>query len=303
MPVIRGANMRKITGGACASLVAFLIVLSFGACGGDSSSPPTPSTPSRPHPVPTVVSVTITGVGALAVGEQGQFSATAVMSDGATQPCSSSATWQSSDPAVASVNSSGVVSALSGGSADIRATCGGATGTLHLTVPSVTYTLSGTVLDETGARVSDVLVELADGLMAGRNTTTDSAGTFTLAHVTGGTISVRLSKPGFDTRTQTLIVARDMGVVFSLRHTISITYTLSGTVRDEAGAAIGMATVLVMNGPTAGRAANTASNGSYSLTGVAAGACSILASKFGYTSSTQAVTVAGNATVNFTLKK
>ncbi len=286
-------------------LVTTLIGLSFGACGGHDAPPPvTPTTPSRPTPPPpSVTSVSVSGVGALGIGENGQFSATAHMSDGTEQSCSASATWQSSNASIANVTGSGVVTAVAAGDADIRATCAGTTGSLHLTVPSVTYTLSGTVIDEAGARVSEAAVELADGPMAGKTATTDAVGGFVLSHVATGTISVKVTKAGYDARTQTVILVRNTSVVFSLRHTVSVAYTVSGVVRDDTGAPLFMATVLVMNGPSAGRAANTTSTGTYSVANVAGGACDIRASKYGYTGSTQSVTIAADTTLDFTLKK
>jgi uncharacterized protein YjdB len=57
-----------------------------------------------------------------AVGAAAQLTATATMGDGSTQDVTSSATWSSSNGAVATVSSAGVVTGVAAGSATIAAT-------------------------------------------------------------------------------------------------------------------------------------------------------------------------------------
>jgi hypothetical protein len=105
-----------------------VLVLSA-ACG--SSSPPT--APTAP---PTGVSeVVVSGwLTPLRAGENVQLSATAIMANGASRSVTTEATWQSSNATVAIVSSVGLVTALDGGSADIRATFASQTGTLGVVV-------------------------------------------------------------------------------------------------------------------------------------------------------------------------
>ena len=63
-----------------------------------------------------------------------QLTATGVFSDGSTADLSSTATWSSSDPALATVDSTGLVQALEAGSVQLTATRDGVTGTLAVTV-------------------------------------------------------------------------------------------------------------------------------------------------------------------------
>ena len=64
----------------------------------------------------------------LDVGATVTLTARATYSDGSTRDCTSAATWSSSDTAIATVSSAGVLSAVAQGDAQIRATCAGTTG-------------------------------------------------------------------------------------------------------------------------------------------------------------------------------
>jgi hypothetical protein len=78
------------------------------ACGDSSTSATTIST------------LAITGT-APAIGATAQFSAIATMGDGSTQDVTSLATWQSSNVAVATVSSAGVVTGVGTGSVIVNA--------------------------------------------------------------------------------------------------------------------------------------------------------------------------------------
>jgi hypothetical protein len=78
------------------------------------------SSPS--NPTPTLSSFTITGNASVpAVGQTSQLTATATLSSGSAQNVTTEATWQSSNTAVATVSSSGLVSAQGYGGATITA--------------------------------------------------------------------------------------------------------------------------------------------------------------------------------------
>ena len=78
------------------------------ACGNSSTS------------ATTVSSLSITGT-APKIGATAQFTATATMGDGSTQDVTTQATWQSSNVAVATVSSTGVVSGVGTGSVVVQA--------------------------------------------------------------------------------------------------------------------------------------------------------------------------------------
>src|SRR5438045_3033552 len=92
------------------AMVAFLL----GACGSSTSTPAAPSSP-------TLTSVSVSGI-TPAIGASSQFTATANFSNGTNQNVTSQANWQSSNGSIATVSSSGSVTATGSGEADIRAT-------------------------------------------------------------------------------------------------------------------------------------------------------------------------------------
>ena len=82
------------------------------------------------------------------VGQTKQYTATGTYSDGSTQDLTSSATWSSSASPVATIASSGMVTAVSTGSTTITATTGGKSGStgleaVALNVPAGTGTTAG----------------------------------------------------------------------------------------------------------------------------------------------------------------
>jgi hypothetical protein len=108
------------------------------ACSGSSN--PSPTTPS-----PTVTSVTITGNPSLNGGNlTSQLIARATLSNGTLQDVSTLATWSSSNPAAATVSASGLVTAVSVGTTTISAAYQGQTGTLSVSVLSLTVLAGAT---------------------------------------------------------------------------------------------------------------------------------------------------------------
>jgi trimeric autotransporter adhesin len=81
----------------------------------------------------TVSSVAVNGT-VPAIGSTSQFTSTATFSDGTTQDVTSTAAWVSFNAAVARVSSSGVVTAVATGTAVVKATYQGSSGTFTLTV-------------------------------------------------------------------------------------------------------------------------------------------------------------------------
>ena len=81
----------------------------------------------------TISTVDVTGT-APAVGRSSQFTCTATFSDGSTQDVSSMASWVSFNKAVATVSSTGVVTAVGTGTAVVKATYQGSSGTFTFTL-------------------------------------------------------------------------------------------------------------------------------------------------------------------------
>lgn len=97
-----------------------------GCSGGENSSSVTS---------PSLVSIALTpSNSSVAVGTAQQFTATGAYSDSSTRDLTASATWTTSNEAVATMNSAGLASAVSAGAATITATSGGISGSTTLTV-------------------------------------------------------------------------------------------------------------------------------------------------------------------------
>jgi hypothetical protein len=90
---------------------------------------------SSTSPSGTVTSVVVSGNASYVNKNQtSQLTATANMSGGAPEDVTSTATWTTSAPAVASVSATGLVTALGQGTAVISAESGGKTGALNIAV-------------------------------------------------------------------------------------------------------------------------------------------------------------------------
>jgi len=112
-----------------------ILAVTASACGGGSPSSPTPIPPAPPPgPSLTVSSLVVEATAALliTVGSSLQFIATATMSDGTIRIPTAIASWQSSNTAVATVSSSGLVTAAAPGTATITATYLGRSASLEV---------------------------------------------------------------------------------------------------------------------------------------------------------------------------
>ena len=107
---------------SCIVLAAFAL---HGGCGDSSTAPP--------PPVPTSLTVAPEALSFDALGDTSQLTAT-VRDQGGQVIAGAVVTWASSDPAVASVSSSGVVTSVANGNATVTATAGVATGSAEVDV-------------------------------------------------------------------------------------------------------------------------------------------------------------------------
>lgn len=94
---------------------------------------------------PLSVSVSPSAPG-LSIGGTVQLKASAAFPDGTTQDVTNSATWTSSNPAIATVSTSGLVTAKGSGQATISATYSGLTGHSLVTVAASTSTVQDSAL-------------------------------------------------------------------------------------------------------------------------------------------------------------
>jgi hypothetical protein len=104
---------------------------------------------------PVLVSIAVTPANpSITVGATQQFTATGTYSDSSTQDLTASVTWTSSVPSVATINSSGLATAVAAGTTNIQATWSTISGTTALTVtttppPTATFgkTTAGNLTD------------------------------------------------------------------------------------------------------------------------------------------------------------
>lgn len=141
--------LRRVFQAWCVLLVALAVVSP--ACTSTPSTPSASGTPTTSTTTPSsgpstpstgsATTVTVSGT-APAVGGSAQFTATAAFPDSSSRSVTADATWQSSNPAVATVTA-GMVTGKTAGEADITATYQNATGKLHVTVAPATANAVG----------------------------------------------------------------------------------------------------------------------------------------------------------------
>lgn len=203
---------QPLVSGRLARCVALLLVLGVSArCGGSPSNPTPPTTTTSS--VPSVTSVGVSGGGQPTPGQTAQFTATANLSDGTTQNVTQQAMWESSNPAVATVSSSGLVSFVAAGDVDIRATYRSVTGSTRITVspaPRPRYRLSGVLTDMINGRgVDQARVEVVSGLNAGRSVTTPVDGSYEFSDLVEDSFTVRFSSPFYETADRSVNLTTD----------------------------------------------------------------------------------------------
>jgi uncharacterized protein YjdB len=112
------------------TLSVLLFPLLLWSCGGDST--PIAPTPT-PTPVATSITLSATSLSFSSLGETSQLTATVQDQNGATMS-GASVTWSSSSASIATVSSTGLVTAVADGTATITATSGSTNGTASVTV-------------------------------------------------------------------------------------------------------------------------------------------------------------------------
>ena len=163
-----------------------------------AEDPPTSASPTSPSRVPHVL------IRCPEFGESSRCTAFAAFDDGVGQDVTGLADWSTDDPSIATVSSTGLVTAHQTGEVAIRASYQGGSGFASVwVVPGqglhgTSRTLQGTVLGLAGP-LSDVLMEILNGPNAGRRTTTSSNGHFFMDSLQDGQFTIRLSKPGYIT--------------------------------------------------------------------------------------------------------
>jgi len=188
--------------------MAFVSAIALWACGNNSAN--ALSAPSIP------ASVAVSGAPP-GVGASSQFTATANFSNGTTQNVTSAANWQSSNAAIGTVSSTGVVTAVAPGEFDIHATYQNVAGATHVVVAGANFTLLGVVTEAASHRsVDGASVSVLDGVNAGRSTTTDGNGYYSLGALRASSFSLEARKAGYVVANNPIGLTGDMRFDFSM---------------------------------------------------------------------------------------
>ena len=163
---------------------------------GCTSNPVAPTPPDAPPPGATI------GLGCALELDGYRCEATLWGSDG-RKDITGLASWSTSDPSIATVNSVGFVTVFRRGEVAIRARYGSVDGFIVMDVEiggSRRYyrALSGWIVDaQTEVKIPGTTVEIVAGANAGRATTSGSDGSYQLYDLEPGAFTVRFSKAGY----------------------------------------------------------------------------------------------------------
>lgn len=169
------------------------------------------------HLVVTPLPVTSLTISGATSDDRFQLTATARLSDGTTQNVTSLAAWESSNPLVATVSSTGFVTVVSSGETDVRASYRGISTSQRLTVAAPAgFALTGTVQEvaPTVRPIAGAAVRILGSGLA--PTTTGANGSFSFAGVAAGRILIEVSQAGYVVAEKDLTITRDTQVAIDL---------------------------------------------------------------------------------------
>lgn len=189
-----------------------LVSLVLAGCANSDTAPsPTPSPTPTPTPAtPTVSSVAVTSnrTGVTTY----QLQATAAMSDGTTRDVTSAAQWETSNPALCTVSSSGLLTAMRSGDVQVRANYQNVTGSTSLSLSVPLYSLTGIVSEAPPA--SRLLEGVRVAITAGPNqdefTFTDDRGMFTFSGLSAGTHTLTIQRAGYQPWSQSVSLTENV---------------------------------------------------------------------------------------------
>lgn len=234
-----------------------LVSLALG-CGGGGSSPTSPSA-TPPSPV-TVSALAVTGC---AASDGFQCRANATYSNQTTQDVTSQTQWSTSDNAVATISSAGVVRHVGPGTFQVRATFQTVSASRDQTSsvePPRFYAIEGVVRDSSGRPIQNASVVATDSAGTRQSRTTDGGGYFHVAPLRAGTVTISISAIGFDAATRTVTLTADVRIS---------DVTLPTTAPAPSNACTGVPSSASCGKPTAG-----CSDGTWSCSQNRSGTCS-----------------------------
>jgi hypothetical protein len=272
--------------------IAGVAIITLAACGSAGNSP-SPTAPSAA----TVAAVAVTSASPAAAAFQ--LTATARLSDGTARDVTSSAAWTSSNPLLATVSPTGMVTVVGSGELDVRATYRNVTGALHLLVtrPSVVaVTIGGAPSASSSSFQLTAGARLSDGSTQDvtRSATWASSNAQVASVSSGGYVTI-LGSGDVD------LTATYQGVGGAAHVSVSLpnSFTLKGVVDESAPNVHGIAGARVR--VIGGGETLSDDQGMFAIPGVSAGRIMIECSKAGYETRADAVLVDANTQLTISL--
>lgn len=180
------------------------------ACGKTLTSPTSPSSDTPTAANTLRVTAAVTG------DNDYQLTAVITRDDGTNVDVTTTATWESSAPDVATVSPTGFVDVLKDGVVDIRASFQQATGTVQLNagVAQTRYSISGRVTRSypDSGFVNGARVEVTTGPNLGVFTLSDPQGNYTLSNLISGPLDLQASAIGYSTWSQSVMLISDQSI-------------------------------------------------------------------------------------------
>lgn len=186
----------------CLSAAASFAIAALVACA-RSDTAPAPTAPTPPASSTIVSGIVVTSQSTSATTFQ--LAATAKMSDGSSRDVTALSMWQSSNTAIAIISPSGMLTVVSEGDVEARATYQGVIGSLRLSLsrmpaPNAHFALSGVAREpKPNLRVlAGARIQITSGPDAGLSVVTAADGTFRFASVSAAAlVAMEATKDGY----------------------------------------------------------------------------------------------------------
>jgi hypothetical protein len=169
------------------------------ACG-KAGTVDSPLTPSPTTSVTAVIVVTNQMIN----DSMMQLMATARFTDGTSRDVTATASWESSNTSIATINAAGVLTIVGNGTMEARATYQGTTGTLRLILerppdPRTHFVLNGVSREVSPSSkiLGGVHIVITSGPDTGASVTSDAGGLFKFPSVSATRITLEATKDGF----------------------------------------------------------------------------------------------------------
>jgi hypothetical protein len=190
-----------------------LLLACAGCTGNQAQGPVGPSSVSTQGGA--VATLTVTGPPSM--DQSFQLAATALLADNTTRDVTSVATWISTNPTIAQVSASGMVTVNGSGGVEVDATYSGVTGSLFLRVSArpTTMAVSGYVHEIAPSEhpLSGVTIQITSGPDAGATATSDANGNYQLAGLHPGVVGLAFGRDGYYTyRINSLTLSQNTGI-------------------------------------------------------------------------------------------